>query len=65
MYRRLTRLVAISAILAIATGCLSSIASDSYCLVAKPIHGDPVNDTPETMRQIDAHNAVGVELCGW
>jgi len=34
-------------------------------LIAKPISGDPEMDTEETMQQIDAHNAVGVELCGW
>ena len=46
-------------------GCGASIVTDSACLVFEPIYGDPVKDTAETMEQIDEHNAVGVEICGW
>ena len=47
------------------TSCLGSTVSDSACLVFEPIHGDRVNDTPETMEQIDGHNAAGVAVCDW
>lgn len=54
-------------ILLTAAGCRGSTgpAANEFCLIAAPIHGDPAHDTAETMRQIDEHNAVGVELCGW
>ncbi len=51
--------------LLILTSCAGSTASDSACLVFEPIHGDRANDTAETMRQIDGHNAAGVVVCGW
>ncbi len=47
------------------TSCAGSTVSDSACLIFGPIHGDRVNDTLETMRQIDGHNAVGVAVCEW
>ena len=47
------------------SGCAtSSSATNSFCLIAVPIHGSAV-DTEETRRQVDAHNAVGEALCGW
>ena len=46
------------------SGCANSIAND-YCVIAKPIHGDPQHDTAQTMKQIDQHNQVGIDLCGW
>lgn len=53
-------------ILVSVTGCLSStVPSDSFCLISEPIYADPDKDTVETMRQVDEHNAVGVELCDW
>ena len=57
-------LAALAALL-ILTSCAASIVSDSACLVFEPIHGDRVNDTVVTMRQIDSHNAAGVAVCGW
>lgn len=53
------------AILLSVSGCASSTATDSFCLIAQPIYGDPEKDTPETMQQIDEFNAVGMEVCGW
>jgi len=50
-----------------ASGCAGSTASDAgppFCLVAAPIHASS-RDTEDTRLQIDAHNAVGAELCGW
>ncbi len=50
-----------------ASGCAGSTATDAgppFCLAAEPIHGSS-RDTEETRVQIDAHNAVGVEFCGW
>ena len=57
-------LAALAALL-ILTSCAASTVSDSACLVFEPIHGDRVNDTAETMQQIDEHNAAGVKVCGW
>ncbi len=36
-----------------------------FCLEAQPIIFSRLHDTEETIRQIKAHNAVGVKLCGW
>jgi hypothetical protein len=60
----LTRFVMAAILLSVA-GCLNSTVVSDACTVFQPIHGDPVMDTPETMRQIDNHNDVGVRLCGW
>jgi hypothetical protein len=48
-------------------GCATDGASlPSFgCTVFKPITYSRKNDTRETVRQIVAHNAVGVEACGW
>lgn len=35
------------------------------CTVFKPITYSRKNDTRETVRQVVAHNAVGVKSCGW
>lgn len=35
------------------------------CQAFKPITYSRKNDTRETVRQIVAHNAVGVRSCGW
>ncbi len=51
-------------ILASVTACGNSTATDSFCLIAEPIYGSK-QDTEETRRQIDEHNAVGVKLCEW
>jgi len=48
-------------------GCAGSTATDAgppFCLVAAPIHAS-ARDTEGTRVQIDAHNAVGAEFCGW
>jgi hypothetical protein len=50
-----------------ASGCAGSTATDAgppFCLAAEPIHAS-VRDTEGTRVQIDAHNAVGAEFCGW
>ena len=49
------------------SGCAGSTATDAgppFCLVAEPIHAS-TRDTEGTRIQIDAHNAVGAEFCGW
>jgi len=48
-------------------GCAGSTVTDAgppFCLVAAPISGSS-RDTANTLLQIDAHNAVGAEFCGW
>ena len=50
-----------------ASGCAGSTATDAgppFCLLAEPIHAS-TRDTEGTRIQIDAHNAVGAEFCGW
>lgn len=37
---------------------------DSFCAVAKPIHPSR-QDTDGTLRQIIAHNQIGIDKCGW
>lgn len=38
--------------------------ADTFCRVAQPITWSS-RDTDETIREVKAHNAVGVRLCGW
>ncbi|TVR65360.1 MAG: hypothetical protein EA420_03425 [Candidatus Competibacteraceae bacterium] len=45
--------------------CASSTVRGNFCDIAEPISADPTRDTIETVRQVDRHNVVGVELCGW
>lgn len=50
-----------------ASGCAGSTVTDAgppFCLIAEPIHVS-TRDTEGTRRQVDAHNAVGAEFCGW
>lgn len=47
-----------------AAGCSSSTVIDG-CRIFAPIAGAPSKDTPETMAQIDQHNAKGIGACGW
>jgi hypothetical protein len=68
--RRALMLSAIS--LFILTSCTTTTASSgrtsaappAFCLIAQPIYWSD-HDTPETIRQAKAHNAVGKKLCGW
>lgn len=36
---------------------------NSYCAVARPISYDGIKDTPETVKQIEAHNSRWVCIC--
>lgn len=50
-----------------ASGCAGSTVTDAgppFCLVAAPIRASS-RDSEDTRLQIDAHNAVGAEFCGW
>lgn len=44
------------------TGCVKNIPADSFCLVFQPIYTSE-SDTEETLKQVDANNAVYEELC--
>ncbi|WP_377846992.1 hypothetical protein [Bosea sp. UC22_33] len=48
----------------IALASCSSTVIDG-CRIFSPIRGAPSEDTPETQRQVDAHNARGAGACGW
>tara|TARA_Y100000310_G_scaffold67277_1_gene62601 strand:- start:35247 stop:35393 length:147 start_codon:yes stop_codon:yes gene_type:complete len=43
-------------------GCATSIAVDSYCLIAEPVFFSDA-DSEETVRQITRENAKYDELC--
>lgn len=59
------RLAALAAIL-IVSGCASSTApSSDGCLIFQPIYGDPARVPADVQDQIDDHNKVGVDVCGW
>ena len=61
------RYAALSIVVLAASGCAVSTATDAgppLCLAAAPIHGSK-QDSEETRRQVDAHNAVGAHFCGW
>lgn len=50
--------------LALLSGCQSmDISATDYCLIAGPIYPSR-SDTPQTLKQIAAHNAKYEELCG-
>ena len=44
------------------TACTTNINGD-FCLIYEPVYPDYVNDTPETINQIDRNNVVYDELC--
>ena len=44
------------------TACTTNISGD-FCLIYEPVYPDYVNDTPETINQIDRNNVVYDELC--
>ena len=37
--------------------------SGDFCLIYEPVYPDYINDTPETINQIDRNNVVYDELC--
>ena len=43
-------------------GCMSVSGASSFCAVAQPITWG-IGDTPETILQIDRHNAAWIRLC--
>lgn len=48
------------------SACVSSTAIKvDGCTVFAPIYGSQKEDSTETMRQVDAHNAKGIGACGW
>ena len=54
----------LAAILTI-SGCESSIVPSNGCLIFEPIYGDPARVPEDVQEQIDDHNKVGVDVCGW
>lgn len=51
----------------VVAGCASDgVSLPSFgCTAFKPITYSRSKDTRETVRQVVAHNAVGVKSCGW
>lgn len=66
-------LLLMSAYCALLAACANQIPSAGtepsapplFCSEAKPIIFSRLLDTPATIAQIKAHNAVGVRLCHW
>lgn len=54
----------LAAILTI-SGCEGSIVPSDGCLIFGPIHGDKARVPADVQDQIDDHNKVGVDVCGW
>lgn len=55
----------------ILNGCATTTGSaaiepgaDTFCRISRPISWSQ-SDTDQTIREVKAHNAVGVRLCGW
>lgn len=46
------------------SGCGNSTSISEFCAIAKPIPNSSQNHS-ESRVAIDAHNAKGVDLCGW
>lgn len=44
------------------TACTTNINGD-FCLIYEPVYPDYLNDTPETIKQIDRNNVVYEEIC--
>ena len=53
----------IPALLATAACTTASTGTDAGCRVFRPIHFSARGDTPETVRQVKAHNSKWVCLC--
>jgi hypothetical protein len=48
------------------SGCVTASTApvaSSYCRIAKPITYDTTKDTPDTVKQVEAHNSRWVALC--
>lgn len=53
-------------ILSVTNACVTASTvpvASSYCRIAKPITYDATKDTPDTVRQVEAHNSQWVCLC--
>lgn len=71
--RRMARAIAPLFVMLTLTSCAArtdSVATEpitgaeNFCRIAKPITWSS-RDTDETIREVKAHNAAGVALCGW
>ena len=45
------------------TGSTGRVPVNSFCAIAKPITYDATKDTPETVKEVEAHNSVFICLC--
>ena len=64
---RMKLVLGLIAITPILSGCVTTTVSagtDVFCASAQPISWS-INDTDQTIREVKAHNAVGIALCGW
>jgi uncharacterized protein YceK len=61
----LVKLPLLFLILSATSGCatVSTVPVNSYCAIAKPISYDATQDTPETVKEVEAHNSRFICLC--
>lgn len=71
--KRIRRVLALGSVMLTLSACATLMGSgatdpepgaDTYCRIAKPITWS-AQDTDQTIREVKAHNAAGVALCGW
>lgn len=56
-------LLILSATSGCVTGSTGDVPLNSYCVIIRPISYDATKDTPETVKEIEAHNSVFVCVC--
>jgi len=61
--RLILRMTSITAIAGVLASCTSYVPVSSDCLNYQPVTYSASQDTPETIRQIQANNAVWKKLC--
>jgi len=61
------KLLLLSLILSATSGCVTDLTehvpTNGYCSMTKPISYDSKKDTPETVKQIEAHNSRWACVC--
>jgi len=61
--KRLLPLLILSVMSACVTDSTDHVLASSYCAVARPIGYDSLNDTPQTVLEIEVHNSQWACIC--
>lgn len=73
LVKQVKRVLGLSSVCCVILGACGSLtpspetesSAPLFCSEAAPILFSRLHDTPETIAQVKAHNAVGVRLCHW